>query len=444
MFSRVWPVLILAFSLLLGLGLLLGLVSMQRAADNYSQTLTMHHSFQATEEALYALRSDIFLSSILLRDFFLDPSQDRTAEHRDQLKQLRESVQSRLEELVQSDPPQGSPLSDLRSKIDYYWDSIDPIFDWSDEEKKAEGTRFLREEVISRRRAVLDIAERIQALNKAYFRRDLERIRARQEDLERYEINVLIIGFGLGLVVSAASSVLILRLDRQARCQQRETEKAEQELRLLSQRLVKVQEEERRVISRELHDQVGQMLTGLRMEIGNLERRRFGSKEEFSAYVQETKKLIEETLQTVRDLAMGLRPSMLDDTGLAPALKWQVRDFSRRSGIPVSLKIDGTVDNLDESRRTCIYRVVQEALTNCAKHAFASRADVHIVRNNGSLTVTIQDDGRGFVDNHASPGLGLIGMEERARELGGNVTVSSKPGHGTTVRVELPVERMPA
>ncbi|RPJ60941.1 MAG: sensor histidine kinase [Acidobacteria bacterium] len=444
MFSRVWPILILGFSLLLGLGLLLGLLSMQRAADNYSQTLAMHHSFQATEEALYALRSDIFLSSILLRDFFLDPSPDRTSEHREQLKELRESVQKRLEQLVESDPPEGSPLADLRSKIDYYSDSIDPIFDWSYEEKKAQGTRFLREEVISRRRAVLDIAERIQALNQAYFRRDLDRIRARQEDFERYEVNVLIIGFGLGLAVSAASSVLILRLDRQARQQQRETEKAERELRLLSQRLVRVQEEERRVISRELHDQVGQMLTGLRMEIGNLERRRSGSKEEFTAYVQETKKLIEETLQTVRDLAMGLRPSMLDDTGLEPAVKWQVRDFSRRSGIPVSLKIDGPIDNLDEGRRTCIYRLVQEALTNSAKHACASRVDVHIIRENTSLTVTIQDDGRGFVEAKASPGLGLIGMEERARELGGRVTISSEPGHGTTVRAELPSEETPA
>ncbi|RPI27066.1 MAG: sensor histidine kinase [Acidobacteria bacterium] len=444
MFSRVWPVLILGFSLLLGLGLLLGLVSMQRAADNYSQTLAMHHSFQATEEALYALRSDIFLSSILLRDFFLDPSQDRTSEHREQLRELRESVQNRLEQLVQSEPPQGSPLADLRSRIDYYWNSIDPIFEWSYEEKQAQGTRFLREEVISRRRAVLDIAERIQALNQAYFRHDLGKIRARHEDFERYELNVLIIGFGLGLVVSATSSILILRLDRQGRLQQRETEKAERELRLLSQRLVKVQEEERRVISRELHDQVGQMLTGLRMEIGNLERRRSGSKEEFSAYVQETKKLIEETLQTVRDLAMGLRPSMLDDTGLAPALKWQVRDFSRRSGIPVSLKIDGPIDNLEENRRTCVYRVVQEALTNCGKHACASRVDVHIIQDDCSLTVTVEDNGRGFVGNQASRGLGLIGMEERARELGGNVTVNSEPGHGTIVRVELPLEKTPA
>lgn len=180
-------------------------------------------------------------------------------------------------------------------------------------------------------------------------------------------------------------------------------------------------------------------MTGLRMEMRNLERHRDAPKEEFDACAKETKKLIDETLQCVRDLAMGLRPSMLDDLGLAPALEWQVRDFTRRSGIPVSLKIDEAIPGLTDDQSTCIYRVVQEALTNCARHASANKVLVHVMRNAGLLDVVIGDDGKGFEPANGR-GLGLVGMQERARELGGSLSIMSQRGRGTIVSVQIPLE----
>ncbi|RPJ60942.1 MAG: sensor histidine kinase [Acidobacteria bacterium] len=440
MLTRIWPILVLAFSVLLGLGLVLGLIFIRQANEAYAETLSIHQSFQATEDALHNVRKEIFLSSILLRDFFLDSSIERNFEHKRQLEETRVRIFRQLEDLAGSVPPAGSPLDRLRSRINAYWDSIDPIFAWDSVEKRAQASRFLREEVLSRRDDVLNIAEQIQSLNKGNFRRELERISARHEEFERYETKVLVLGFGMGLLVSAVSSVLILRTHRQVKAHQRQTERAERELRKLSQRLVHAQEEERRRISRELHDQVGQMLTGLRMELRNLERCRDAPKEEFDACAEDTKRVIDETLQCVRDLAMGLRPSMLDDLGLAPALEWQVRDFTRRSGIPVSLKMDEETLDLSDEQNTCVYRVVQEALTNCARHASASKVAVHVIRNARLLDVVIGDDGKGFERSNGR-GLGLLGMEERARELGGSMSIMSQPGRGTIVSLQIPLEK---
>ena len=147
-------------------------------------------------------------------------------------------------------------------------------------------------------------------------------------------------------------------------------------------------------------------------------------------------------MRSVRDLAMGLRPSMLDDLGLEPALRWQAREFSRRSGVPVSVETQGDLEHLSESIRTCIYRVVQESLTNCARHAQASKVQITVHGNDDKISLTVQDDGKGFNPNTVSgSGLGLIGMGERVKKLGGILTISSqslKGLKGTVFKVELP------
>jgi signal transduction histidine kinase len=153
----------------------------------------------------------------------------------------------------------------------------------------------------------------------------------------------------------------------------------------------------------------------------------------------DARELVEELLQTVRDLSLGLRPSMLDDFGLGPALEWLVRDFQRRSGIDARLTIAGPVAGLNDAERTCIYRVVQEALTNCAKHASASRVDIDVRLADGAALVSVGDDGRGMPAGPRPHGLGLVGIEERARELGGRLEIKSAPGRGTQILVHLPV-----
>jgi signal transduction histidine kinase len=131
---------------------------------------------------------------------------------------------------------------------------------------------------------------------------------------------------------------------------------------------------------------------------------------------------------------------MLDELGLGPALRWQAREFSRRSGVPVVVQIDGDLDGLPETHRTCIYRIVQESLTNCAKHAGANNIRISVYGRHDWVSLSIQDDGAGFDRQTTSDrGLGLIGIEERVRELDGKVTIISQPGKGTIVEVEVPV-----
>ena len=194
----------------------------------------------------------------------------------------------------------------------------------------------------------------------------------------------------------------------------------------------------RRSISRELHDEVGQTLTGLGIELGNLEQLREGLVRNSKSTLKKPKRLTQDTMRTVRQLAMGLRPAMLDDSGLAPAVRYQAREFSRRSGIPVTVDIEGTLDHLPESHRTCVYRVVQEALTNCARHAKAENIRIMVHGGNKNVSLAVEDDGVGLRELSSS-GIGLIGIEERARELGGTVHIDSGLDHGTLLQVELPI-----
>jgi signal transduction histidine kinase len=149
-------------------------------------------------------------------------------------------------------------------------------------------------------------------------------------------------------------------------------------------------------------------------------------------------------VRTVRDLALGLRPSMLDDFGLQPALEWHVRDFSRRFGIAVDLSVHGDFDLLSEPHRICAYRSVQEALTNCVRHARASRITVSVRRLVDTLTVSVADDGIGFDPAERVGGLGLRGIEERVRDLHGVMSIRSVPGSGTTLTMEVPLPAAPA
>jgi signal transduction histidine kinase len=228
-------------------------------------------------------------------------------------------------------------------------------------------------------------------------------------------------------------------LQRGARSHEIEMERTQIELRRLSSEQVRAQEEERKAISRELHDEVGQTLTALGIEIGNIERLVKQAGPDFLERVAEARQLAQGVLKSVRDMAMGLRPSMLDDSGLVPALRWQAREFSKHVGIPVDLQIDGSLHELPDDVRTCIYRIVQEALTNCARHAKANNIRIVLHGKDDGVSVAIQDDGVGFHPMSEAVGLGIIGIEERARELGGRLKISSEEQHGTLLIVEIPL-----
>ncbi|MGH9719171.1 MAG: sensor histidine kinase [Bryobacteraceae bacterium] len=441
MSPRSWPVLAAAFGSLIMLVAFAGFVAARRASQVYNELLRLQKEYRDQETALASIQSDIYLSSVLVRDYLLDPSHISADLYRNQLLRLRSSSAAQLDGLDQRTGfEDDGHRRELRTELKAYWESLDPIFSWTPAQKIAMSALFLRQRVMPRREAVMSIAQDIRALNDASVKRREVDLEQRQRDFRRESGVTLSIALLLAVLVASVSVLYIRRLERQTADSHRRTLQAEREMRRLSHQVVKAQEDERKSLSRELHDEVGQTLTALRIELGNLERAAKDGPGPITAFLQGAKELAERGLQSVRRLAMGLRPSMLDDLGLAPALDWQAREFSRRSGVPVELGLDGQLDNLPDAHRTCIYRIVQEALTNCARHANAKDIRIMLHGNPTSLSLSIQDDGVGFSPAAVrGRGLGLIGIEERVHELGGRIAIRSQPSKGTVLSVHLPV-----
>ncbi len=217
------------------------------------------------------------------------------------------------------------------------------------------------------------------------------------------------------------------------------TERKQQEdlrSRLIEQ-VMTAQDEERRRIARELHDETGQSLTAMLVGLRTIEECRTAA--EAAGLAQHLRAVVAQTLVDVGRLARGLHPSVLDDLGLAAAVTNQAHDLEEMHGIAVDVRIEGLdAEALPPLLQTTVYRLVQEALTNVARHAKARRATVRLVRDEATVELRVQDDGIGFAARNQR-GLGLQGMRERAALLGGSVAIESPPGGGTTVAVRFPV-----
>ncbi len=236
-------------------------------------------------------------------------------------------------------------------------------------------------------------------------------------------------------------------LERQVQSRTREIhsnitalKKAQDQLRRLSAGIMAGQEKERSAIARELHDELGQVLTALRMDSVWLQERLKESDAEASQRALTMCQLIDKNIEDVRGMAFRLRPGVLDDLGLVDALDWYTTDFERRTEITCVFEYD-TVPPLSETVATAAYRITQEAITNVARHASASRVDVVLKSRNSTLTLAIADDGRGFnpLELSDSAGLGVAGMRERASLVGGSLEVYSQPGKGCRVLFEVPI-----
>ncbi len=438
--SHSWLALLIGFGTLILLIGLLGFGAMRRAQALHDATVAAHDAYLQTDAVLREIPADLYLGGILIRDYLLDPSPLRAPAYREQLLARRSSIQQRLDLLARRlKDREPARLQQLRAELKAYWESRDPILNWSPEEKAALSRVFLRQQVLPRREAVVALAREITEINAANLRMEQQRLRGSQELFQGFLRRTVFLALSLGLLVALISTARVAVLERRSEQQRGRAETVEEELRRLSRNLVRTQEEERRSLSRELHDAVGQMLSAMTMELGNLESL-ITSPDRLRARLEEVRRLNTETIRGVRDLAMGLRPAMLDELGLGPALRWQGREFSRRSGVPVAVQIDGDLEGLPEAHRTCIYRIVQEALTNCAKHAQANNIRISIYGRHDWIQLSIQDDGVGFDPRHASSrGLGLIGIQERVRELEGKVTLTSHSQKGTILEVEVPL-----
>jgi len=427
-----------------GLGSLLLLIvvslltSSRKAQVIYTQLDQLNAHHQQVDTTLRRLRSDVNLSGIFVRDYLLDVARERAPEYRERLAEFRQTNTTTVTELLVLDVPHAEQILSLGAQLDEYWQTFEPLFDWTVTEKMFRSASFLRKEVVPRREAILAIAQEIEELNNANMAAQRAEVARGQaafgDDLRRLLWQTLLLGMGVAVIVVLRLRILEQRSDEQRLM----AEDAEHQMRQLSQERDEAQEEERKHLSRELHDHVAQVLTALRMELGRIERTSSPADARIAAAVVECKQLVDSIFRTVRHLALGLRPSMLDDFGLRAALEWHVRDIASRYGANVELTMDGEFDILPDRYRTCVYRAVQEALTNCIRHATARSIKVSVTRKGDALELSVADDGVGFDSARRRTGLGLRGIDERVKELHGEMTIGQTDGGGTRLAVRLP------
>jgi signal transduction histidine kinase len=389
--------------------------------------------------ALNEIRSQLYLSGSYVRDYLLEPEPGRAETYRASLEEVHGQMVSALESFGgQLEPDQTKYYTELSGELSNYWQILGPIFKWDASQRRREGYAFLRDEVFPRREAMLAIAGRIANINEQQLNAGNRRVDYLLSEFQSRLAMILLATVLLGSGMAAFSTWKILRLEARAHAQYQEVVAARRQLEELSARLVQTQENERRALSRELHDEVGQALSAVLVELRNLSgESAIQADEQSRGHVETVKSLVENSVRVVRNMALLLRPSMLDDLGLVPALRWQAREVSKQTSMEVSVAAELASDDLPDAYKTCIYRVVQEALHNCSRHARATRVHIRVQQEPGRLSLSIQDDGQGF-DVRQTKGLGLLGIEERVARLGGKCEIHSGLGSGTIVAIELP------
>ncbi|MFT3702677.1 MAG: PAS domain S-box protein [Agriterribacter sp.] len=215
------------------------------------------------------------------------------------------------------------------------------------------------------------------------------------------------------------------------------------EIRMLTGHLQEIREEDRKGIAREIHDELGQQLTVLKMEVAWILKKLEGSETRFEHKLTELLETIDGIMKSVRRICAELRPASLDDLGLVAAIEWHAKQFEAKSGIAVSLDLPAELTQLSAEVKIGLYRIFQESLTNVARHANAKKVKVRLAVNEGIIVLHITDDGKGFdvPESGERQTLGILGMKERSFTLGGTYIINSMPGKGTTVMVSIPLEK---
>ena len=416
---------------------LLSLIGVGTFAVGYSarqaqiRTTALNQARMQSDDDLDTIRANVYLLGILTRDYLLDSDATSAVQYVAQYEEIRSSTErsfAHLAALKDTELPQDT-LSGLRQEFNAYGDTTGVILRWSLEEKRRRGAEMLRRR-LRRRQEVFALTEKVEQLVIANLERQRKLITQSDQQLRASLSWTSVVALLMGFVISGLTLMHTTRLERRSRT-------SELELRRLSGQLRTTQEQERKLLSRELHDQVGQLLAGLRLELNAVQRT--VTEREAVLRLASAKRTVEQILNTVRNIAMLLRPSMLDDLGLVPALQWLCREMSRSGGIEIVMDADKTLNDLPDAHRTCLYRVVQEGLANAFHHSGARKVNVGLTMSLFEVSCTISDDGCGFdPESRMRQGLGLIGMQERVRDLGGSMRIVSFPGRGTRIEIRLP------
>jgi signal transduction histidine kinase len=407
-------------------------------ADIEDRNAVIRRQYLARGGLLDQLRADLYTSGIDVRDYLLEFDEIRAEERGKEMVATHKHMIESLERYERELPEQESaPIAELRRGVVAYWAVLEPVVGWNLSMRLGAGDAFLRQQVFPRREQLLALSEQISAANVRQLADGERRVAALFAGFRREITTTALLTVLVGLLVAALSIRRILGLERRSESQYREVEKARGELQRLSARLVATQEDERRRLSRELHDEVGQTVSALLLELNQLDAATPARDADAAAPLARAKTLAERTVGVIRNMSLLLRPSMLDDLGLVPALRWQAREVARGSAVRVKVNAEGIPDELPDEQRTSVYRIVQEALRNAMRHSRARTVQVNLVLKDNQIRVEVRDDGAGF-DASQDKGMGIIGMEERVKALGGTFRVESTPGEGTVVTAVLP------
>ena len=431
--------LVVGFGALLVLMAIICLDSLGTLEAFETRNTQIRQDFLYRERTLEQVRAGLYESGNIIRDYTLMESDPQAREAlRNELESIQNETTAELQACIQSLPPgKKEPFQRLEVEMGKYWSTIESIFASGGKGKQERGNPVPRSAVLSQHAGVLAITKEISAVNDDELKETDRRIGELSAQFRRRLLMVTAIALGLGLILATSTVIYAGRLEKSVDEKYRESLQAQHELKQLSRRLVDAEERERRAISRELHDEVGQSLSALLWDIESLTEvpREDGA---FRQRLRNIRMLAENCVNEVRNMALLLRPSMLDDLGLIPALEWQAREVSKRTGMLVDTVEENVSDDLPDEHRTCVYRIVQEALNNCSKHAYAKNVRVVVRQEANHLRVSVEDDGKGFESSRVR-GLGLVGMKERVSQLGGVLKVDSGPARGTRLQVDLPL-----
>jgi signal transduction histidine kinase len=438
-------VLLTGFGLTLGVWLLTGYYVAARLTARQDELSDVSARYVAGQDAVRAVRTEVVQASVVVRDALIDPERGEPAGYRAQVDRARATAQHLLDGYValRGDASEKVELERLRGEVTAFFVAAERVLATEPANWGAQAHQLLQG-VMPRRGSTIEASDRLQSENRNAYVAYQQDATAGHAALQRQVWTIL----GLALVVSCGIAWVAFRyatqLEARLNEQRLREEQISRDLQRLSARLVNVQEDERRRIARELHDEVGQALSAVGVELALAQQRlhRVGVSDDL---LHDARVLADGVLRGVRDLSQVLHPSVLDDLGLTAALTSYVNAFGKRTRLSVDLVAEGLDVPADPDAERAVYRIVQEALTNVARHARATAVTVRLRGRPGSFTVVVEDDGVGFDAAAAQRpgrrnGLGLLGIRERVAQFGGRFVVDSVVERGTRLEVDLPVE----
>lgn len=434
----------LGFGLIGGIWLFAGFYFTGRMAELERHSTEINLRYTKAQDLLTIVRGQVLMGSVYVRDALLDPNPAAAGDYRRQLEESYRAADGALQGYVPviDVPGEHERIARLRRDLDDFRLTVLDVLATDSRRWPFEARDLLRRRIMPKREGVIHVSEEVQSLNRAAFVQQQLDIASLYRSTQRRVWETVGLALAASVAIALAATVYAGRLERRVQQQRWRDAESARDLQRLSSQLLTAQEEERRSIARELHDEVGQVLTAIKVELA-LAQRAVEAAGGNGATLHDARTITDGALHTVRDLSRLLHPAMLDDLGLPATIDWYLKGFARRHGVRIELLQDRMDDRLTSEIEASVYRIVQEALTNVARHAQASTCRVFLQRLRHTLLVTVEDDGVGFRPGDvctpgASRGIGLVGIRERVTHLRGELRLESAPGKGTRLTVELP------